>query len=148
MSGVSSFKVDRTAEQMGMMKATPNPTQLVPTVIVSRPGIMQQALRSSLAACHGITVIASCGDGLTAVRQVAKLQPNLLVIDSNLLDEEVEALIAAVKAEQPATRCVVFVRSSQHRDRMLASGADAVTLRSVSPQQLQAVMGVSCAGPS
>jgi DNA-binding NarL/FixJ family response regulator len=105
---------------------------------------MQQSLRSSLAGCYGIAVIASFGDGLTAVSQVTKLQPGLLVIDSNLLDEEVEALIAAVKAEQPAIRCVVFVRSSQHRTRMLASGADAVALRNVSSQQLQAAMGLPC----
>ena len=127
-----------------MINPTPRRKQPVPTVIVSRPGIMQQSLRSSLAGCYGIAVIASFGDGLTAVSQVTKLQPGLLVIDSNLLDEEVEALIAAVKAEQPAIRCVVFARSSQHRARMLASGADAVALRHGSPQQLQAAMGLPC----
>ena len=127
-----------------MIETTRQNNPLVPVAVVSRPGIMQQSLRSSLAACRGIAVIGSCGDGLTAVSQVTKLQPGLLVIDSNLLDEEVEALMAAVKAEQPAIRCVVFVRSSQHRTRMLASGADAVALRSVSPQQLQAAMGLPC----
>jgi DNA-binding NarL/FixJ family response regulator len=135
---------DPIAEPIKMIKTTPRTKQAVPTVVVSRPGIMQQSLRSSLAACRGIAVIGSSGDGLTALSQVAKLRPGLLVIDSNLLDEEVEALIAAVKAEQPAIRCVVFVRSSQHRARMLASGADAVALRSVSPQQLQAAMGLPC----
>ena len=128
-----------------MIRTTPRTKQTIPTVVVSRPGIMQQSLRSSLTACHGVAVIASFGDGLTALSQVAKLRPGLLVIDSNLLDEEVEALIAAVKAEQPAVRCVVFVRSSQHRARMLASGADAVALRHGSPQQLQAAIGLPCA---
>ena len=127
-----------------MIETTLQNNQLVPVALVSRPGIMQQSLRSSLASCQGIAVVASCGNGLTALHQVTKLRPALLVIDSNLLDEEVEALIAAVKAEQPAIRCVVFVRSSQHRARMLASGADAVALRSVSPQQLQAAMGLPC----
>ena len=69
----------------------------MPTVLVSRPGIMQQSLRSSLAACRGIVVIGSFGDGLTASSQVAKLRRGLLVIDVNLLDEEVEASIAVVK---------------------------------------------------
>jgi DNA-binding NarL/FixJ family response regulator len=138
------LETDPIAEPIKMIKTTPRTKQTIPTVVVSRPGIMQQSLRSSLAACHGIAVIASFGDGLTAVSQVTKLRPGLLVIDSNLLDEEVEALIAAVKAEQPAIRCVVFVRSSQHRTRMLASGADAVALRSVSPHQLRAAMGLPC----
>jgi DNA-binding NarL/FixJ family response regulator len=111
--------------------------QPIPIALVSRPGIMQQSLRSALAACQGIAVVASSGDGLNALRQVAKLGPGLLVIDSNLLDEEVEALIAAVKAEQPNIGCLVIVRSSQQQARMLASGADAVVMRDVSPQQLQ-----------
>jgi DNA-binding NarL/FixJ family response regulator len=138
------LETDQIAEPIKMTKTTPKTSQPVLTVLVSRPGIMQQSLRSSLAACRGIAVIGSSGDGLTALSQVAKLRPGLLVIDSNLLDEEVEALLAAVKAEQPAIRCVVFVRSSQHRTRMLASGADAVALRSVSPQQLQTAMGLPC----
>ena len=32
---------------------------------------MQQSLQSALAACQGIAVVASCGDGLTTLRQVA-----------------------------------------------------------------------------
>ena len=80
----------------------------MPTVIVSRPGIMQQSLRASLAACRGINVVATSGDGLTALRQVALHHPDMLVIDSNLLDEEVEALLAAAKTEHPTIRCLVL----------------------------------------
>ena len=121
-----------------MIETTLQKHQPIPIALVSRPGIMQQSLRSALAACQGIAVVASCGDGLTALRQVTKLGPGLLVIDSNLLDEEVEALIAAVKAEQPTIGCLVIVRSSHQERQMLALGADAVVLRDVSPQQLHA----------
>ena len=51
----------------------------------------------------------------------------MLVIDSNLLDEEVEALLAAVKTEHPAIRCLVltpFQLSSV--PQLMAWGADAV----------------------
>jgi DNA-binding NarL/FixJ family response regulator len=84
--------------------------------------------------------MASSGDGLTALYQVRQHRPGLLVIDSNLLDDEVEALIAAVKAEQPAIRCLIFVRSDAQEAQMLACGADAVAQRHVSAQQLQAVL--------
>jgi hypothetical protein len=63
-----------------------------------------------------------------------------LVIDSNLLEEEVDALLAAVKVRQPAIRCLVFLKSTQQEMRMLAAGADAVTLRDVSTPQLQAIL--------
>ena len=51
-----------------------------------------------------------------------------------------DALIAAVKVSQPATRCLVFLKSTQQEMRMLAAGADAVTLRDVSTPQLQAIL--------
>ena len=123
-----------------MIRTTSKTSQPVPTVIVSRPGIMQRSLRSSLAACGGITVIATSGDGLMALRQVTQHRPGMLVIDSNLLDEEVAALIAAAKTEQPTIRCLVFIRSSQQETQMLAWGADAVARRDGSAQQLQAAL--------
>lgn len=104
--------------------------------MVSRPGIMQQSLRASLTACPGVGVVASCGDGLTALNTVAAHRPALLVIDCNLLDEEVEALLFAVKLRYATTRCVVLTRSSQGAAWALASGADAVIPHSSSMQEL------------
>jgi DNA-binding NarL/FixJ family response regulator len=127
-------------QSIKMINTIPSNQHPVPTIIVSRPGIMQQSLRSSLGSCDRIAVIASSGDGLTALCQVRKHRPGMLVIDSNLLDEEVEALISATKTEQPAIRCLVFVRSSQHETRVLAAGADAVSPRSASSEELQVVL--------
>ena len=112
----------------------------IPTVIVSRPGIMQQSLRTSLATCPEIAVIASSGDGLTALCQVRQHQPGLLIIDSNLLEEEVVALISEVKTEQPSIRCLVFIHAHHQQRQMLATGADEVALRNGSSQQLQAAL--------
>jgi DNA-binding NarL/FixJ family response regulator len=112
----------------------------VPTAIVSRPGIMEQSLRASLAACPSIVVVASFGDGLTALNHVTAHAPSLLVIDSNLLDQEVEALLSAVKAKQPATRCLVLTRSSQREAWAWASGADAVMPRNGSLKDLATVL--------
>lgn len=112
----------------------------IPTLIVSRPGIMQQSLRASLAAFDGIVVVACSGDGLSALCQVRQYQPELLVIDSNLLKEEVVALISAVKTEQPTIRCLVFIHSHHQQRQILAAGADEVSLRNGSSQQLQAAL--------
>jgi DNA-binding NarL/FixJ family response regulator len=122
----------------------------IPAVIVSRPGIMQQSLRSSLAACPVIVVVASFGDGLTTLNHLTQFNPGILIVDSNLLDEEIDALIAAVKVNQPTIRCLVFLKSTQQEMRMLAAGADAVTLRDVSAPQLQTILArlVQAARPS
>ncbi len=98
---------------------------------------MQQSLRTSLAACPGIVVVASFGDGLTALSHLAQSRPGILVIDSNLLDEEVDALLGAVKTSQPTICCLVLVRSGLRHEQALIHGADAVIARNGSAQGLQ-----------
>ena len=112
----------------------------MPTALVSRPGIMQQSLRASLAACPGVELVGVYGDGLTALNAVAEHAPALLVIDCNLLDEEVEALLAAVKVRYATTQCVVLIRSSQRAAWARASGADAVIPHGGSMRELMAVL--------
>ena len=114
--------------------------QAVSAILVSRPGIMRHSLQTSLAMYTWITVVAACGDGLTALSQVIHLRPSLVIIDSNLLDEEVKALLAAVKAVQPTIRCLVLLQSSQREGATLAAGADAVILRDCWLQHSQAVL--------
>lgn len=112
----------------------------IPTIVVSRPGIMQEALRASLSVCPAITVLASIGDGLTAVKQIEACHPRLVVIDANLLPEETEALIAAIKAGRCPARCLVFVQLSRQRAMMTTAGADAVILRDSSFGEIHAVL--------
>jgi DNA-binding NarL/FixJ family response regulator len=114
--------------------------QGIATLVVSRPGVMQQALRTSLSACPPLVVLGSAGDGLTALNQVLAQHPALVVIDANLLPEESEALLVAIKAAAEAPRCLVFVLSGQYESRMMAAGADAVMLRDDPPGELEAVV--------
>ena len=123
-----------------MIETTCQSNQPVPAIVVSRPGIMQQSLRSWLTSCGGIVVVATSGDGLTALRQIARHRPEMLVIDANLLDEEVEALLAAAKTEHPAIRCLVLLRANQHETQIIAWGADAVAHRDEPAQELQSVV--------
>ena len=128
--------------QRGMSETPLNENQSLATVtaIVSRPGIMQQSLRASLAACPSVVVVASLGDGLSALNYAAAHRPALLVVDCSLLDDEVEALVAGVKLQQLPTRCLVLTRSHQQAVRALACGAGAVLPRDGSFQELQAVL--------
>ena len=93
----------------------------VSVAVVSRPGIMQQSLRASLAACRGIGG-SHFGDGLTALRRLAGSVTGMLVIDSNLLDEEVEALLAAAKVRHPGIRCLVLAQSRTRTQFIVGRG--------------------------
>lgn len=116
--------------------AQPN-QQTIPTLVVSRPGIMRQSLRAALAVYPWIALMTSAGDGLTALNYTVQHHPRLLIIDCNLLEEEVEALLAAVKVRAPETRCLVCTRSSQAAERLLVAGADGVVLRDSPAQELE-----------
>ena len=129
-----------------MNEQTPYSSQPLATAVVLRPGIMQQSLRTALATVPALVVVASLGDGLTALNYVAAHPPALLVIDCNLLDAEVEALIAAIKVRQLSTRCLVLTRSNLHSERLLASGADAIVIHDSSQKELAAVVARLHAG--
>ena len=98
---------------------------------------MRQSLRAALAVYPWIALMTSAGDGLTALNYTVQHHPKLLVIDCNLLEEEVEALLAAVKVRAPETRCLVCTRSSQAAERLLVAGADGVVLRDSPAQELE-----------
>lgn len=85
-------------------------------------------------------MIAYTGDGLSAMLQVREHQPGLLVLDHNLLEEEIHALLLAVKGDYPATQCLVIVPSKRMEAHLTAWGADAVVLRNASPQQLRSAL--------
>ena len=114
--------------------------QPIATAIVSRPGVLQQSLRVSLAACPEIVVVASLGDGLTALNHVVAHELALLVIDCNLLDQEVEALLAGVKLRQLPVRCLVLTHSPRQAAWALACGADAALPRDGSFQEFETVV--------
>jgi DNA-binding NarL/FixJ family response regulator len=109
----------------------------IPAMLVSRPGVLRQSLWAWLVACSWIEVVAVFGDALTTLNQLERFRPHILVIDSNLLDEEVDALIAAVEARFPGIRCLAVTTSGIRMAQLLALGADAVATRDGSAVDLK-----------
>jgi two-component system response regulator DesR len=101
----------------------------VRAVIASRPGVMQESLRTMLTGSGQVAVTGSAGDGLSALSMVREVQPALLVVDSNLLEDEVVSLLREVKGAWPEVRCLVLVQTTGRKNRALAAGADAVISR-------------------
>ena len=101
----------------------------VRAVIASRPGVMQESLRALLTGSGQVAVAGSAGDGLSALSMVREEQPALLVVDSNLLEDEALSLLKEVKGAWPEVRCLVLVQTTGRKNRALAAGADAVISR-------------------
>jgi len=109
-------------------------------VLVSTPGLVQQATRSTLALCPDVDLVAIASGALSATRVMSQMQPDVLLIDANLPEEEMEALLRWAKEHCPGTRCVVSTSTSQHSDRALVSGAHAAIHRAGLADQLHATL--------
>jgi DNA-binding NarL/FixJ family response regulator len=108
----------------------------VSTVLVSRPGVGREAVRAVLALAPWLEISGTAGDGLTGLNLVRVHQPDLLVVDSNLLEDEILALVKQVKESWFHIRCLVFTTTAGQHQKMLAGGADAALSRDGSLWQL------------
>jgi chemotaxis response regulator CheB len=93
-------------------------------VLVSTPGLVQQATASILASCPEVDIVASAPGALSATSVVAQTHPDVLLLDATLAEEEMSALLGWVKANSPAVQCIVMTVSSRQREKFLERGAD------------------------
>ena len=97
--------------------------------LVSLPGLVQEATRAALMSLEDVTLVGIISGALSATALLPQLQPDLLVVDANLPEEEVEALLRWTKEHTPGLPCVVMTMTSQQRDLALSWGADAAIQR-------------------
>jgi DNA-binding NarL/FixJ family response regulator len=112
------------------------PPDKVATIIVSRPGVIRQALQTMLALLPQIEITGAAGGGLSALNLARQNRPALLIIDSSLPEDEIQALLQQIKQEQPQIRCLVLAETSRQQAAVLALGADAAILRSEPTERL------------
>lgn len=98
-------------------------------LVVSMPGPMQESLRAMLDAIPGMEVVALAGGCLSAVTMVQEKQLDIVVVDSNLSEDEVLAFLKDVKGVHPKIRLVVLTHATLQQRRILENGADAVLSR-------------------
>jgi DNA-binding NarL/FixJ family response regulator len=122
-------------------------TKKIQTVIVSRPGVMQEALRAGLASASQLEIVKAVGDGLSALDAIQERAPNLVVIDSNLLEDEIQTLLRHVKQAWPAVCCLVLTVTVRQEKWAMAGGADAVWPRHRSLRALTEFLKEICPGP-
>ena len=97
---------------------------------------MQDALRAVLTSFDWIALVDVAGDALSGLNLVNDHEPDLLVIDSNLVPAESKALVVAVKQLDPAPRSLVLCPYERPDENWLSTGADALLPRSSSLQRL------------
>lgn len=100
---------------------------------------------SSLLEAAGFTIVGQAGDGQSAVAQVEKMEPDLVLLDIHMpVMNGLEAL-KRIKAGWPGTRVVMLTVSEDENDLLAAiqSGAEGFLLKHLSgPEFIEMLEGI------
>jgi DNA-binding NarL/FixJ family response regulator len=124
-----------------------------PALIVARPGRLRDAWRALLMATPHIGQVHQADDEPSALRLVESLQPQLVLLDSDLAEGGPWTLLQQIKANYPQCGSVVLVCNLRERARAEAAGADVVLLRGFPAERLfqvieELLQGEEIAGPA
>jgi DNA-binding NarL/FixJ family response regulator len=93
-------------------------------MIVSLPGTWLKMLQNNMESYPFITADSIANGSLSALQLIKKRVPDLIVIDSSIPSDDVNALVKNVKEENPEIRIIVLADTARQRRRILRSGAD------------------------
>jgi DNA-binding NarL/FixJ family response regulator len=102
--------------------------------------MVQEATRAVLRSLPDVTLVATASGALSATQLLPHLQPDLLLMDANLPEEEVRALLYWTREHYPEVQCVVMTLTSREREWALAAGARAAIQRASLADQLEALL--------
>ncbi len=100
----------------------------VPTLIVARPGRLRDGLRALLRATPGLELVGQADNRASALGLLRACHPALVLLDSNLPVDEVEAILRQTKTQYPHARCIVLANDGQQQGAARGAGADSVLL--------------------
>ncbi len=109
-------------------------------LVVARSGRVQDGLYALLEAAPQIEMIGLVHDGAAALKLVVEHKPALVLLDTNLSEDQALAVLRQIKAVRPQTRCIVLADNIQQQQRVKAAGADAVLLKGFPMTQFFATM--------
>ncbi len=100
----------------------------IPVLIVARPGRMRDSLRALLRAIPQLEIVGQADNGSSALGMVTNYHPSLVLLDSDLPDDEAWTVLKKTKSEWPQTRCIVLANSVHQQWLAKTAGADSVLL--------------------
>lgn len=109
-------------------------------LIMARPSRLREALRALIATLPQLEIVGQVEERVAALKMVQERQPGLLLLDSSLPDNEVEATIEQIKLERSETYCIVLAHSERQQAALKSAGADEVLLKGFSTATLLAVI--------
>ncbi|HVL04035.1 MAG TPA: response regulator transcription factor, partial [Acidimicrobiales bacterium] len=115
---------------------------VIRVLVVDDHPVVRQGLRSFLSSRQGIDVVGEAADGETALTEVGRLRPDVVVMDLVMPGEGGVAAIRRISAEHPEVRTLVLTSFSSEDDVIpaVAAGAVGYLLKDVAPTELEAAV--------
>jgi DNA-binding NarL/FixJ family response regulator len=114
----------------------------VRVIVLSLPGVGQESLLAVLEAVPDVEVVGRAGGGLSAVALVEETEPDAIVVDGGLAEDELVAFLRDVKRIHPQIRLIVLTHTTRQQREILHAGADAALSRWSRAEELaDAVVG-------
>lgn len=114
------------------------PTSHIRLLIAEPLPLLREALAALCAYKGGFQIVAQCQDGLTALRMIEEMQPDVALLDLDLPEIHTLELLRRVKDAGAETRMVLMSSRSDRKTviESLRCGAQGFVLKSGSAQQL------------
>jgi DNA-binding NarL/FixJ family response regulator len=105
-------------------------------LIVTRRGSLQDGLHALVMSIPHVEIIGHVGDGARALEMVRKHHPDLVLLDTNLPDDDEWRVLEQMVALWPEIRCIVLADDVEQHQRATELGADVVLLKGFPPAKL------------
>lgn len=105
-------------------------------LIVARPGRRREILQAVLKSMNRSNTINVADYPPSVLKLIAQHQPDLIVLDAKLFNDEIWPLLGQIKANWPQPSCLVMVDNNQQQGMAEAAQADKVLLNGLSVTEL------------
>src|SRR3974390_2357397 len=125
-------------------------TNIIRVLIVEDHNVVRQGLVALINMAEGIQVVGEAADGVEAIAQFRKHQPDVTLVDLRLPKLGGVEVIQRVRSETPNARFVVLTTYDGDEDiyRALKSGAKAYLLKGMTSEELIRTIREVAAGRS
>ena len=119
-------------------------------LVVEDHNVVRQGLVALLNVAEGLNVVGEAADGVEAVAQIRKHQPDITLIDLRLPRMSGVDVIERIRMETPQARFIVLTTYDGDEDiyRALKAGARAYLLKGMTSEELMATIRAVHAGKS
>ena len=117
-------------------------------VIAEDHKILRQGLRSLLSTSEDLEVVGEAGDGMSAIRIIKEVDPDLVLLDLNMPKMDGIAVIKEIKQRSPETKILALTmhRKEDYVLEVFNSGGDGYCLKSSGHEDLMMAIQAVLAG--